>query len=77
MEDLRDLCIKGVTAVSTLPGDRLVHLCMLEAVNIMANHIHHFHPRTQDICIVIKNAELQAVLRPGSLKRRCRFHWLS
>lgn len=68
MEDLRDLSIKGTTAMSPLLGARLVHLRVLEAVKIMANHIHHFHPQTQDICIVITYAEFQAVLWPGSLK---------
>lgn len=36
--------------------------------------IYLLHPTTLDICIVIKNAELQAALQLGSLKRRYSYH---
>lgn len=62
-----------------LAGGHWVHLREREARRITSNHIHHSHPQTQDICMVIKNAELQAA-RPGSLGKKvpisvviCRF----
>lgn len=70
---------RRIVIENRLAGGHWVHLREREARQITSNHIHHSHPQTQDICMVIKNAELEAA-RPGSLGKKvpisvviCRF----
>lgn len=59
-----------VSAVSALIRAPL----LLSMKKIIANAFTCFIPEHLDICIVIKNAEIQAALQLGSLKRSCSYH---
>lgn len=60
-------CVCAIVALIRAP-------LLLSMKKIIANAFTCFIPEHLDICIVIKNAEIQATLQLGSLKRSCSYH---